>query len=126
MLEALAETKIACVSVGDKDYPVEVFGMPKTCKFERENDQSLIICDAQKFASISESDQYVLTHHEYAGIAGIETPAKGDSDYSISNQISGFLEDTIAKKLVVRPAPKTISSTLEGGYALDFYASTNG
>jgi hypothetical protein len=52
-----------------------------------------------------QSDQYVLIHHEYAGLAGFEVNDGESSQYEISNQISGYLEDQIVKKLVVKPRP---------------------
>ncbi len=52
----------------------------------------------------SESDQYVLVHHEYAGLAGIEISKGEDSDYQVSNQISGYLENQVIKKLAVKPS----------------------
>jgi hypothetical protein len=45
----------------------------------------------------------VLVHHEYAGLAGFEVNSGEDSIYPISNQIAGYLEDHVVKKLVVRP-----------------------
>jgi hypothetical protein len=105
MLGQMAITKIRCVSNGDAGYPVEVNGTAKTCRFDFYGGQSLITCDFSKFQSIDESSQYSLIHHEYAGLAGIEVPNGDDSLYSVSNQISGFLEDQIVKKLVVKPPP---------------------
>jgi hypothetical protein len=102
-MKLVAQTaRIVCVNPGDKGYPVEVDGVAKECRFDKRESRSLITCDTRKFQGRSESDQYVLVHHEYAGLAGIEKP-KGDiSDYSISSQISSYLVDTVVKKLSVK------------------------
>ena len=52
---------------------------------------------------MDESKQYELIHHEFAGLANFERPQGDDSDYAISNQLSGFLVDEIVKKLAVKP-----------------------
>lgn len=120
MLQQIAKAKIQCVGTGDAGYPIQINGTPKVCKFQRSPNASLIVCDYQKFQSLGESEQYILVHHEYAGLAGLENPNGSDSTYTISNQISDYLEDEIIKKLVVkeRPLPQapllpdTISLTL--------------
>lgn len=99
MLQAFRNTKAQCVGPQDRDYPVLVNGTPKICRFDQDDAGSRITCDFQKFRSLSVSDQYVLIHHEYAGLAGIEPPNGDDSTYEISNQTSEFLENN---KLNVR------------------------
>lgn len=103
MLKELAEgkTRIKCVGPGDQGYPVEHREDPKTCRFDRIGSKSSIRCDREKFASESESQQYVLIHHEYAGLAGLELPTEDGSIYRISTQISGKLQTEVVKKLVV-------------------------
>lgn len=103
MLEQMKKAKIRCVSKGDEGFPVQVQGIAKTCRFDRDLYQGLITCDYDKFRSLRETDQYILIHHEYAGLAQIENPNGDDSNYDISNQISRYLEDRVTKKLVVRP-----------------------
>jgi hypothetical protein len=105
MLEQIQSASIKCVGPGDKGYPVEVLGTPKICRFDRTSTKSSITCDIQKFQAQADSDQYVLVHHEYAGLAGLERPSRDDSNYDISNQISGYLVEQIVKKLAVRSAP---------------------
>lgn len=107
MLQQMAGTKIRCVAEGDKGYPVVVHGAAKTCRFDISGNQKMITCDFTKFQSMDDSDQYVLIHHEYAGLAGLEVPDKEDSVYTLSNQISGYLENQIVKKLVVKNGQKT-------------------
>lgn len=105
MLEAMASAKIQCVKPGDAGYPVQVNGTAKVCRFDKTSSVDLITCDYQAFLdlnSMSESDQYILIHHEFAGLAGLENPNADVSTYFLSNQISGYLEDQIVKKLVVK------------------------
>jgi hypothetical protein len=103
MLKALTDAKVQCVGSGDRGYPVLVDNVPKVCRFDTSEDQKLITCDYAKFTSMIESYQYVLIHHEYAGIAGIENPSKADSNYEVSNQITGYLIDEVVKRLAVKP-----------------------
>jgi hypothetical protein len=102
MLEKIKTASIRCVGKGDAGYPVTVDGTPKVCRFDSNSSSDLITCDYQKFQAMTESDQYVLVHHEYAGLAEIELPDGAKSDYRVSNQISGSLEDQVVKKLVVK------------------------
>mgnify|MGYP000107758711 CR=1 FL=1 len=96
MVEKIDSTKIRCVSEGDDFYPVQIDGTPKVCRFDFDEHESWITCDAKKFMSDTDSDQYVLIHHEYAGLAGLESPDGDQSKYLISNQISSFLTSAIA------------------------------
>lgn len=109
MLEQIKYTKIICVGAGDVGYPVNVSGVAKVCRYDLNDNESKITCDYDKFQSIKESDQYILVHHEFAGLANIEKPKGSDSNYTISNQISGYLVDKIVKKLAVNPRQKTDS-----------------
>lgn len=105
MLQKIEKAKIRCIGQGDKGFPVEVYGTPKVCKFEvGSSEDSTITCDRLIFLALDESEQYVLVHHEYAGLAGVEVPLKDDSQYEVSNQITSFLENKIVKRLVVKPA----------------------
>jgi hypothetical protein len=104
MLQQISNVKAECVGRHDPGYPVLVDGTPKVCKFKNGADGGKITCDYAKFMAINESDQYVLIHHELAGIAGLELPKRDDSHYDISNQISGYLVDQVVKKLAVNPA----------------------
>jgi hypothetical protein len=122
MADQIGKAKIKCASQGDEGYPVavtdprtsEVFA--KTCKFERTEAESKITCDLIKFNSMKmdETGQYVLVHHEFAGLAKVERPDGAESHYDVSNQISSYLANTVVKKLVVRskktgcPSPKIL------------------
>jgi hypothetical protein len=103
MQSEIGKAKIRCVGAGDDGYPVEILGTAKTCRFDKSDDSSRITCDYGKFRDLTDEEQYVLVHHEFAGLAGIEPAVGDDSNYEISNQISGYLEDTIVKRLVVNP-----------------------
>ncbi len=75
----------------------------KTCKnFYESNSIPKIICNIERFAQTPEAHQYSLIHHEYAGLVKIEDNQKGASDYEISNQLTGFLEEQVVLKLVVK------------------------
>ncbi len=111
MLGELLIAKIRCVGPGDAGYPVNINGTAKTCIFEKSAGLSQVICDIDKFQKNSETDQYVLIHHEYAGLSGIEIPDADVSTYEISNQISGFLQDQVIKKLAVKPLQKNVPMT---------------
>lgn len=106
MLQQIQKAKIKCVGLGDQSFPVEIDGTPKVCRFDLSEDESVISCDFEKFQSMNESNQYVLVHHELAGLAQIELPNGADSYYAISNQLVSFLADVVIKKLVVRNEQK--------------------
>lgn len=110
MMSEAYVAKIRCVGSNDPGYPVNIDGTPKVCRFDKSTETHQITCDFAKFQSMNESDQYVLIHHEYAGLAGLEIPNGDDSNYQISNQISGYLMDVVMKKLTIKPsAPVPIS-----------------
>ncbi len=101
MTNVLSTATIECVGKGDHGYPVEINGISKVCVFD--SGKNNIVCDFSKFTNTNESDQYVLIHHEYAGLANIEIPNVSNSNYNVSNQISGYLVDLVIKKLAVKP-----------------------
>lgn len=99
MLNMVSRVKISCGSDA-----IFIGNSEKTCKnFVDSDSRESIHCNFDRFLKTSESDQYVLIHHEYAGLAGFEVNNDEESNYGISNQITGFLENQIIKKLVVRP-----------------------
>ena len=105
MMNVLSTATVECIAKGDHGYPVEVNGVSKVCVFD--SGKNNIRCDINKFTNTNESDQYILIHHEYAGLANIEIPNASDSNYSVSNQLSGYLVDHIIKKLAVKPPLQT-------------------
>jgi hypothetical protein len=105
MLSQLGTAKISCVGASDKGFPVQVNGHPKVCRFDQDFGESRITCDLTKFMSLSEANQYVLVHHEFAGLAGFELPNGDDSNYEISNQISEYISNQSVKKLAIKRSP---------------------
>lgn len=99
MSDAMKDTSISCTTK-----PVYIGRAEKTCKNTKDKYQNpLLICNAERFNSLDPDRQYTLIHHEYAGIAGFEVnKGNENSVYLISNQISGFLEFQMVKKLAVR------------------------
>jgi hypothetical protein len=109
MLKQIGRAKIRCIGENDTGYPIEVYGTPKVCRFDTSRFRSpTITCDRNAFMEMNETQQYVLIHHEYAGIAGLEKPNRDDSQYQISNQISAYLVDTVVKRLAVKPQTTSV------------------
>jgi len=102
MPQMIANARVSCT-----EQIIQVGNAEKTCtNFQDPHLGPQIVCNAHRFLSTSESAQYILVHHEYAGLAGLEMNKGPDSDYSISNQISEYLEDRVTKKLAIKkPAP---------------------
>lgn len=84
---------------------VMVAGKPKTCRgfFSKKDQKPNIICNIERFKSTSESQQYRLIHHEFAGLAYLEQNSGADSDYTISEQITDYLRKTEVLRLGVKP-----------------------
>jgi hypothetical protein len=92
------------VVVGFTDKPVIVYSWPKTCRgFERAEDHRLHIeCNIDRFKDTPPAEQYMLIHHEYAGLAGIETNDGALSDYTLSSQITEYLSESTVFKLGIK------------------------
>lgn len=75
----------------NSDLQVDIDGRPKTCRGFLKWGEPQIICNTQRFANTSESDQYRLIHHEFAGLKEIEKNENAASDYSISSQLTDYL-----------------------------------
>ena len=99
MREGLLKAHIACTS-----NTIKVMGDQKTCKnFVDALGVPQILCDSNLFLKSGQSDQYVLIHHEFAGLAGFELTNIEGSNYEISNQLVSFLQDQVVKKLSLKP-----------------------
>ncbi len=131
MLEKIQPNPLNVVLTCDNK-EIEIDGASKTCENYVANGTNYIHCSTSPFMEqTSESNQYVLIHHEYAALAKLEVASGSESHYEISDQISGFLENTIVKKLVVRPVlEKTSTSSLrckngkyEGNFLQSFRAT---
>jgi len=117
MLSAISQAKVSCTS---KTLSIE--GAEKACINFVSHGQSRIVCNADRFLNTDESSQYVLVHHEYAGLAGLEVNDGEDSNYSVSNQISGFLGYEVVKKLAVT-CPASPPIPWGGGSAVPTFPS---
>lgn len=111
MISAINKTKISCTT---KVLPLGI--VEKTClNSSQDAEKSAIMrCNFLRFLNTDDSNQYRLVYHEFAGIAGFETN-EGDeeSKYSTSNQITGYLENQLVKKLVVSKRIKADGSMKE-------------
>jgi len=88
----------------DPELKVSVNGQPKTCRgfISQKDSRPHILCNIERFSQLSESQQYQLIHHEYAGLAGVETNTGPDSDYSVSSQLIGYLTPQVVLKLAIK------------------------
>lgn len=87
MLSKISTTTIKCVSRGDEGFPVTFEGIPKTCIFDEHAGEGEITCDYNKFLTLPGIDQRALVHHEYAGLARLESPNGSDSNYELTNLV---------------------------------------
>ncbi len=116
MIEAIDSSIISCTANA-----IHIGNAEKTCQnYKDQNEENKIECNFERFLKTSSEDQYKLIHHEFAGIAGIETNATTgnnyeESNYTISNQLSAFLVDVVIKKLAIKPASeKCVIRTVKG------------
>lgn len=83
MLTAMSTAKVSCGNVS-----LFVGRAEKTCKNFTDSSGALRIqCNTDRFMANSRSNQFILVHHEYAGLAGLEVNKGEVSNYEISNQI---------------------------------------
>jgi hypothetical protein len=99
MLKAIKQTVISCT-----DKTLYIGDAEKTCINKTlDTGKRFIECNFNRFSGTTEDHQYRLIHHEYAGLAGIEVNnGMEESDYNLSNQVTGFLENVIVKKLTIK------------------------
>jgi hypothetical protein len=62
-----------------------------------------IACYREGFMHLSEDNQYFMVHHEFAFLSGFEDQMGARSDYPLSDQITGYLQEETVKKLAVKP-----------------------
>lgn len=112
MSEILVNKKVVISFVendnsSDDELRVMVDGVSKTCRgfISKKDFKPHILCNITRFNNTTESGQYRLIHHEYAGLVGVENNEGAASDYAISSQITNFLETTSVLKLAVKSAP---------------------
>ncbi len=101
MSEILQPKKVIISFTNDK---VLVNNIEKTCRSFIARSSSLpnILCNISRFKNTTESEQYKLIHHEFAGLASIEKNQGGASDYEISTQITDFLDSEVVLKLKIK------------------------
>jgi hypothetical protein len=94
----------------DFESVVRVDGERKTCRsfWSKKDAEPHILCNVERYEEIAKRDQgdlYRLVHHEYAGLSGTERNQGASSDYSLSNQLTDYLE----QKTVLRLSVKKVS-----------------
>jgi hypothetical protein len=106
------------VVIAFTDDKVLVKEVEKTCKgfFAGTPSQANILCNISRFKNTSESEQYKVIHHEYAGLVNVEKNEGAASDYTISSQITDFLQPQSVLKLAVKKAPSNENSTTNNEY----------
>lgn len=84
----ILQPKRVVISFEEKE--VSVKGIAKTCKgfISKSDSKAHILCNISRFKNTSESEQYKLIHHEFAGLVNVEKNEGAASDYSISSQIT--------------------------------------
>jgi hypothetical protein len=109
MQAALVKGHISCVSE-----TLFVGAAEKTCINSKDTEGGYwITCNSVRFQSTMEEDQYILVHHEYAGLAGIEMSDGDTSNYVISRQITGILRDMLMAKKNIGIGTKSPMANLE-------------
>jgi hypothetical protein len=100
MLAGILAAQVSCTQDA-----VMVEDAEKVCKNQASTaGAGHITCNRRAFLELSENDQYVLVHHEYAGLAGFEESRGSESIYPLSEQLSAYLESTVVRRLAVKPA----------------------
>lgn len=105
---------------------VYVDGAEKTCKNIHDGrGDGEITCNERRYRDASINERYRLVHHEFAGLAGLEVNQNQDSDYQISDQISGYLKNETVLRLPVVPAfAKMTLKSVSGASNVDFTRGT--
>lgn len=108
MTSAISQAVVSCT-----DKVINVRGVEKMCvNTKRAGRKPSILCNRKSFNKTGAAEQYVLVHHEYAGLAGLEENKTEESDYTISNQLTSYLTVQKVAKLAVQkrptPAPNQI------------------
>lgn len=103
MKRSLMDAKVSCTNEILKIGKAE-----KTCINMIQDGQARINCNINRLSAASDSDQYVLIHHEYAGLAGLETNNGEISNYETSHQLTKFLVQAVVTRLAVKPVAGNI------------------
>lgn len=106
MLAAIAGAAVSCTSE-----PLSVGSADKICVNQRDaSGHARITCQREAYLNLAADEQYRLTHHEYAGIAGFEENQGPRSLYSLSNQVTGYLDSFASKRLTVKGAEGSLEA----------------
>lgn len=105
----------------DEELRVSVEGKPKTCRgyYSKKDSKPNIVCNISRFKGTTDSEQYRLIHHEYAGLAYLERNSGYASDYEISYQLTDYLVPTSVLRLAVKKATKPVEVLLYNFRVLD-------
>jgi hypothetical protein len=106
MLNSISKAKISCTS-----QTLKIGNAEKTCINYPDPANPRILCNSAKFMNTTEELQYVLVHHEYAGLANLEVNQGESSNYTISNQLSAYLEKQFVLKLAIHPSSPPLVPT---------------
>jgi hypothetical protein len=92
------------VVVSFTDNVVLVNKVEKTCRgfISKVDSKDHILCNIKRYKETSDSEQYKLIHHEFAGLINLEKNEGASSDYKISTQITDFLTQQTVLKLAVK------------------------
>jgi hypothetical protein len=118
---------------------INVYDYEKTCKFDRYENQSgaknvfrkqgapssepagKITCEYTPFLDLDLNEQYLMVHHEFASLAGLEPPSGPQSNYYLTNQLG--LKDAVEKVIVIRPLGEAFEAqqlkSYDGDYTLE-------
>ncbi len=119
MLNAIDKSFLSCSS--EKLY---IGNAEKTCKnFSDEVGILRIQCNFERFMKTKDKEQYLLIHHELAGVAGFEKNNGEASTYTITNQISTFLEKELVYKLGIKKVTTEKSFNLRDTILVQEYVS---
>lgn len=110
MLEMIRTKRVTCI-----DKVITFANKEKMCVnfFDSEN-TPLIVCNREKLMKSDINEQYRIIHHELAGLSEFEVSTEdGESDYSLSNQITGYLEQELVTRLAVKPYNKELLNYID-------------
>jgi hypothetical protein len=129
MTDILADGKVVIGFVEkdhetDEELQVSVKGTPKTCRsfISKKDFLPHILCNIKRFEDTSDHRQYMLIHHEYAGLSGVEENIGAASDYDISTYITDYLTYQTVLRLAVKDEKKFPDFKIADGNIIDFEA----
>ena len=101
MIDILKPQKVI---IGFTDEKVIFHNSEKTCKsfIDNYSAEMHILCNISRFGQTSDSEQYKLIHHEYAGLVSLEKNDGAASDYKLSSQLTEYLSYEKVLKLAIK------------------------